>query len=402
MATQDINEMLYAAVERELARTAYPDDLPPLPDMPAGRYVDPDFFDLEMKQVFHKSWLSAGHISELPQPGSFKLFEQLGQSIIISRGTDDVIRAFKNACRHRGAAVVTEKQGVLKRFICPYHSWGYALDGELKSVPEAHNFSCLDKAQKPLLAVRCETWRGFIFINLDENAGPLAPFIAPYAEQVADFPLERMVVKDVIHHEIDCNWKTAYDNFLEIYHVATVHRETIAPFLNSKSFVVTPLANGHARFTTRKKSASLFSESGDAADGFDDRYKNLTVAMPCFPNGFTALDPSGFNWMTFWPVAPGKMIIMSTIMGATLDDPEADKAYWTEFSAYQKKILSEDVGLFPTVQRSFELGDLTSLVLSCQEQYLQWYNEHIDRMIGSDNVPAHLRVEPVMSKWLGI
>ncbi len=395
MAVQDLNSLLYEAVDRELARTEYPEGLPALPELPAGRYCDPAFFDLELTHVFRKTWLYAGHISELPQTGSYKLFEELNQSIIVSRGSDDRIRAFKNACRHRGAALVTEPQGVAKRFICPYHAWGFSSEGELKSVPEAHNFACLEKADKPLLQVRCETWRGFIFINLDENAGPLSDFVAPLAEQVGDFPLEKIAVKGTLRIDIDCNWKTAYDNFLEIYHVATVHRATIAPFLNSKSFVVHPLPNGHARFTTRKRIEELYGSGG--MEGLDGRYKSLTVALPRFPNGFTALDPSGFNWMNFWPIGPDKVAIVSTIMGETRPDPEEDRANWEAFGAYQAKILSEDVGLFTTVQRSMRQGDLPALVLSCQEQHIQWYNEHIDHLIGRDNIPAHLRANPVMS-----
>jgi phenylpropionate dioxygenase-like ring-hydroxylating dioxygenase large terminal subunit len=395
MATQDMNAALFDAVERELVRTAYPEDMPALPELPTARYCDPEFFALEMRHVFGKTWLYAGHDSELPGPGSFRLFEELGQSIILSRGTDNQIRAFKNTCRHRGAALVTEKCGTAKRFICPYHAWGYSTDGTLQSVPEAHNFSCLDKVAKPLFSVRCESWRGFIFINLDENAEPLSDFLGPMAAQADEFPLERMVVKDTIRVEVACNWKTAFDNFLEIYHVATVHRETIAPFLNSKSFVVTPLPNGHARFTTRKKIEGLFG-SGEI-EGLDDRYKSLTVGLPRFPNGFVALDPSGFNWMTFWPVGHNKVAIVSTILGETRDDPDEEAAYWSKFSEYQKAIMAEDLGLFPTVQRSMDNGDLPALVLSCQEQYLQWYNEHIDRLIGPQNIPAPLRVEQVMA-----
>lgn len=395
MAAQDLNAVLYDAVERELARTAYPEGLPPLPELPTARYCDPQFFDLEMNHVFRKTWLYAGHISELSKPGAYKLFGELDQSIILSRGTDDTVRAFKNACTHRGSALVTKPEGVAKRFICPYHAWGFSSEGELKSVPEAHNFACLNKAEKPLKQVRCEIWRGLIFINLDEHAGPLADFLAPLAEQVGDFPLERVSVKGTLRAVIDCNWKTAFDNFLEIYHVATVHRATIAPFLNSKSFVVTPLPNGHARFTTRKKLEGLYGD-GDM-DGLDERFKSLTVGLPRFPNGFTALDPSGFNWMNFWPVGPDKVAIVSTIMGETRANPDEDAAYWEAFAAYQSQILDEDVGLFTTVQRSMRQGDLTALVLSSQEQYLQWYHEHIDRLIGRENIPAQLRVDPVMS-----
>jgi phenylpropionate dioxygenase-like ring-hydroxylating dioxygenase large terminal subunit len=395
MATQDMNAALFDAVERELTRTEYPQGFPALPELPTARYCDPAFFALEMEHVYRNTWLYAGHESELPSPGSFRLFEELELSIILSRGTDNQIRAFKNTCRHRGAALVSQPSGTAKRFICPYHAWGYSTDGTLQSVPEAHNFACLDKAEKPLFQVRCETWRGFIFINLDDDAEPLADFLGPFAAQASDFPLERMSVKDTIRVEVACNWKTAYDNFVEIYHVATVHRETIAPFLNSKSFVVTPLPNGHARFTTRKKIEGLYGTA--EIEGLDERYKSLTIGLPRFPHGFVALDPSGFNWMTFWPVGHDKVAIVSTIFGETRADPEDEKAYWTQFSEYQKVILAEDLGLFTTVQRSMDQGNLSAIVLSCQEQYIQWYNEHIDRLIGPENIPDHLAVTPVMA-----
>jgi phenylpropionate dioxygenase-like ring-hydroxylating dioxygenase large terminal subunit len=352
---QSATALIYEAVERELQRKEYPVDFPVLPEMPAARYFDPAFYALEMEHIWHKTWLWAAHLSELPAPGSYKLFERLGLSIIISRGTDDVVRAFRNVCRHRGSALLRKPTGTAKRFVCPYHAWGYASDGKLISVPEAHNFGCLNKADKPLRQVRCQTWRGFIFINFDQDAEPLQDFLAPFAEQAKGFPLEEMAVKNVIATELECNWKTAYDNFLEIYHVSTVHARTIAPFLNSKSFVITLLQNGHGRFTTRKReSASLFSSAvqEQKADQLDDMFKDHTVALPRFPNGFTALDPAGFNWMTFWPVGPDKMVMLSTLMGRTMGDEETDRAYWKQFSDFQVQILSEDVDLFPSIQRA--------------------------------------------------
>src|SRR3546814_9262154 len=75
--------------------------------------------------------------------------------------------------------------------------------------------SDLNKVEKPLSQVRCDVWRGFIFINFDDNARPLEDFMAPLSKQIQDFPLDDMIVKDVITVELDCNWKTSYDNFLE-------------------------------------------------------------------------------------------------------------------------------------------------------------------------------------------
>jgi phenylpropionate dioxygenase-like ring-hydroxylating dioxygenase large terminal subunit len=399
MMSNDTLTMMYEAVEREVNRTAYPEDFPALPEMPSARYFDPEFYALEMEHVFKKTWLSAAHISELPKPGSYKLFEQFGLSIIISRGTDDVVRAFRNVCRHRGAALVTEPAGTARRFVCPYHAWGYSSEGKLVSVPEAHNFACLDKADRPLLQVRCETWRGFIFINLDDNADPLDAFMAPLTKQIADFPLDDMIVKDVITVELDCNWKTSYDNFLEIYHVNTVHAKSLAPYLESKSFAVSLLKNGHARFATRKRSGkSFFSDGADEQepDDFTTRFKEHAIGLPFFPNGFTALDPVGFSWQTFWPAGPNKMVMIATMMGWKKDDEE-DRAFWAQMRVNQIDVLNEDTHLFGSIQRAMETGELPGILLGYQEQQIYWYNEQIDARIGAENIPPHLRVKPLLA-----
>lgn len=394
--------LIKEAVAQEISRTEYPDGFPALPPMPAGRYFDPEFFNLEMQHVFKKSWLYAAHVSELPAPGSYKLFEQLGLSIIISRGKDNVIRAFRNICRHRGSALVLEPKGTARRFVCPYHAWGYSSEGQLVSVSEAQNFKCVDKSELPLLKVRCETWRGFVFINLDENAGqPLDEFLAPWAAQSADFPLEQMSVKGELVFELDCNWKVAYDNFLEIYHVAVVHARTLSLYLDSKSFYVSLFENGHGRFTTRKRDGmSVYGHLDGVNQGMMDFFKDYTVALPRFPNGFTALDPAGFNWQNFWPVSPNKMIMTCTLMGRTLESEEAERAYYEKFEESNIIPLGEDKILFPSMQRAMESGEFSGAVLGFQEQFLHWYNEQIDRTIGPDNIPAHLRVKQILAPFV--
>lgn len=396
------DELALETLRQEAVRTEYPSDLPPIPPLPAARYSDPGFYALEIEHVFRKTWLAAGHVSELPKPGSYKLFEELNQSIIVSRGTDDVVRAFKNACRHRAAAIVTEPTGVARRFVCPYHAWGYATDGTLKSVPEPQNFACLNKAELSLHQVRCEVWRGFIFINLDENAGSLADFMAPIAALVEDFPFETMTVKGTVTTEIECNWKTGYDNFLESYHINTVHQKTIAPFIDTKTWTAQRLPHGHGCLRTFKRGQSLFASENISAEGVadevSDRYRQMTIAIPRFPNGTAGLDPAGFNWQSFWPIGPDKMRIVNLYLGATLPDAEEDRKYWSDFVTYNDKILAEDMYLFPSMQRSMREGDVSHVILATQEQHIQWYHENIDRAIGPDRVPEHLRVDAVLSK----
>jgi phenylpropionate dioxygenase-like ring-hydroxylating dioxygenase large terminal subunit len=306
------------------------------------------------------------------------------------------LRAFHNVCQHRGSAVLLEKQGTARRFICPYHAWGYALDGSLTSVPEAHNFACLDKPNQGLAPVRCETMRGMIFVNRDMNAIPLAEFMAATEAQLGDFPLEDMVVKNVVAVEMECNWKTALDNFLEIYHVNTVHAKSIAPYLDSKSFSISLYKHGHARFATRKRGETIFESDKEAPDDAPALFKEHTVALPMFPNSFMAIDPIGFAWQSWWPLGPRRSVMVLHLMGWK-DDSEADKKFWEGMTEQVTAIAGEDLVLFAEMQRNLESGVLPGIMMGYQERALYWYQEEIDRTMGIEHIPEHLRVTQVLS-----
>jgi phenylpropionate dioxygenase-like ring-hydroxylating dioxygenase large terminal subunit len=388
--------IIYEAVEREAQRTTYPQGFPALPAVPAGRYGSQAFYDLEMQHLWPKSWLQAGHVCELPEPGSYKLFEQLGLSIIISRGADGEIRAFHNICRHRGSALLLEKTGVARRFNCPYHSWSYAADGRLVAVPEVRHFACLDKSSLGLLPVRCGTMRGMIFINLDPNAMPLARYFASTEQQFGDFPIQDMVIKDVVTIEMDCNWKVSLDNFMEIYHVSTVHSKSIAPFLDSRTFTAELYKNGHARFATRKRAATIFGADKVTPEGPARLYQDYSVVLPMFPNSFIPIDPVAMAWQTWWPVGPRKSVMILSMLGRK-DDSEADKVFWKAMSAQIAAIASEDRVLFADIQRNLDSGLLPGVLMGYQEQALYWYHEEIDRQIGIERIPEQLRITPVLA-----
>ena len=387
---------IYGAVAREKARTAYPEGFPALPEVPTGRYTDPAFYALEMEHMWKESWLHAGHISELPREGAYKLFEQLGLSIIVSRGLDGDIRAFHNICRHRGSALLLEKSGTARRFVCPYHAWGYTTDGKLHTVPEERNFPCLDKDSRNLLPVRCEVVRGMIYINLDDNAMPLAEHLAFEGLELGDFPLEDMVVKHEIQVEMDCNWKTALDNFVEIYHVSVVHPKSIAPYLDSQSNIIDLYRHGHARLATAKRGATIFqADTGANGGGLGPLFRDHNIALLRFPNTFSAIDPVGFAWQTWWPLGPSKTVMTVAVMGWK-DEGEDRSAFWEDMKTQIISIAAEDQHLFAPLQRSLNSGYMPTMLLGYQERVLYWYQEEIDRRIGVDRIPPPLRIQPVL------
>jgi phenylpropionate dioxygenase-like ring-hydroxylating dioxygenase large terminal subunit len=401
MQDQALN-LIRRSMETQLARKQYPVGFPVLPEVPAARYFDPDFAAAEMRYIWKKTWLLAGVESDLPQTGSYFLFKQLGQSIIVCRGNDGTIRAFHNICRHRASALLLEPSGRVPRFVCPYHAWGYALDGKLVSVPRAHDFDRLDKSQRGLAPIRCETWRGLIYINLDPIAGPLADFMLPAAAHTDGFPLANLVTKDHFFIKMDCNWKLAYHNFFEIYHVAVVHPTSLSPSVDSDSFVALLLDNGHARIAVRKrKGSSIFKAKLTVPDNIGEIFQQCTVVMQIFPNIDIGLDPSGFALQTFWPMGPDKSILEVRLVGWESYSP-AEPDYWSTLRATMETILSEDLSLFASIQQGVQSCFMPKLLMGYQERTLYWFEEELDRRIGAQNIPEAMRVTPVLANQVGL
>lgn len=400
-----------SAMERESVRKGYPEAFPAMPEIPGGRYFDQRFYDLELKYIWHKTWLYACHISEIPDTGSFFVFDKLGLSVILARARDGSIHAMHNVCRHRGAPVVQQKSGRQSRFVCPYHAWSYNLDGSLAVVPGEHNFACLDKTERSLLKVKCEVWRGFVFINLDDEAGPLEEFLAPVIKKVEYFPLEKMRVWRNKSFELNCNWKAALDNFIEIYHIPTVHGKTAMNWLRPETFWISPMRNGHSCLTTERRidnevdqeqTAKLLHgplpDTAPVVPGADPFFHDHALVIPIFPNllpgGF---NPGGFPLQRHWPSSPGKTIIEISILG--WEEEDENSTYWDALLADLMTQVDEDIDILNSIQGAIESGYYTGAVLSFLERAIYWYHEEIDKQIGFDRVPEDLAIKRVLAPY---
>jgi nitrite reductase/ring-hydroxylating ferredoxin subunit len=382
--------------EGEADRSEHPQDFPALPPLPTARYVDEGFYALEMEYIWRKSWLPVGHVSDLPEPSSYFLFDKLGESIVVSRASDGVIHAFHNSCLHRGSRLVLDKKGKAERFICPYHAWTYSPDGRLLAISEPRDFCSVEKASLRLTAVRCEVWRGFIFLNLDEGASSLLDHLASIPNFCEDFPFEEYSLKRHNTFVVDCNWKVAYDNFMEIYHTAMVH-PALTRFLDLNTFSITLLRNGHAYFTTRRIGENrLVPDETRGPDGSFEMYRHYVVGMPIFPNLSNGLDLGGFNNVVFWPDGPRKTIIEVPAYGVTRED---DPHYWDNLEKETIRVIGEDIHLLPGVDRSYVSGRIKYLNIGYKERAIYWYHEEIDRWIGRERINPELRVEPILARY---
>ncbi|MEK9921146.1 MAG: Rieske (2Fe-2S) protein, partial [Luminiphilus sp.] len=215
MEQQEI-QTLRALMEYEAARTAPPETFPQLPDIPAGRYTDPRFFELEQAEIFKKSWLFAAHLDEIPEPGCYMTWEQAGEPVVIVHTEKGEVKAFYNVCSHRGAPVVTESRGKRLRLTCKYHGWSYSLDGQLQAVKDPEDFRDLDFSCRSLPAIRCETFGKFIFVNFDPDAVGLLEWLGPIADEWREFQFDQCRLSARHSFDLDCNWKIAMEANTEV------------------------------------------------------------------------------------------------------------------------------------------------------------------------------------------
>jgi len=186
-------------------------------------YTDPEIYQLELDQVIMRNWIFAAHVSELANPGDFKVVRVASESAIVVHGRDGLIRAFANVCRHRGSVVCLEEAGNTRKFTCPYHGWVYDSEGKLtgaRNMPES--FRREDYSLHPVSISRVH---GLIFICFCSD--PLSMDAAKRDMQAPmemfDFPNLKVAASKT--YPIAANWKLAVENYQECYHCAPAHAE---------------------------------------------------------------------------------------------------------------------------------------------------------------------------------
>jgi len=200
-------------------------------------FIDKEILETERDAIFSKCWLYIGHESELANKGDFHRRKVGGRNLLFTRSQDGEIRAFYNSCPHRGALVCRENHGNTKVFRCFYHAWSFNNKGELVGMPDKDGFpkdhNC-DGAKNLGVVSRLESYRGFIFVNFDDNAISLEDYLGnakEYLDLVADQaaagedPEARMeVLTDPQEYSVRANWKLLGENSVDLYHGVPTHK----------------------------------------------------------------------------------------------------------------------------------------------------------------------------------
>lgn len=390
----------------ERDRSGPPDGYPKLPGIPLGRYTDPGFYELEREHLWKRAWLYAAHRSQLPSPGSYLLCDIAGAPVLLVHGDDGVIRAFFNSCRHRGAPVVRDQCGQARMLVCQYHSWGYDLCGNLARVPDERDFVGLQRDELALPPVRCETWGGWIFVNLDHDAISLAEWLHPLPTilpEVAAAPFRHWHTSSKVVH---CNWKILAEGFLEVYHARTIHSNTVAKSLDGRGAVMSLFDHGHQSMITPLQHEVAIGGRPDrdslpAFDGATELFFTTNPAHGIFPNLITPLDARGFPFLVFWPEAIDRTRLDIVWFAPDWGDGEhPGKDTWDRRLAAFDLVMEEDYANLEPIQRSMEHAAHGAQVLNYQERRIWHVHAWIDTVIGPERIAESLRVPDLLADWV--
>ena len=200
------------------------DDVNRAETLPPELYTSAEILSFEREALFMTEWLAVGRAERIPDPGDWFTVDLMDEPVIVTRGKDGVVRAMSSVCQHR-AMEVCEGQGNSSTFKCPYHHWIYGLDGRLLGAPAMERTEGFDKSDNGLPRLAVEEWHGFIFVNFDEDATPLAPTLTRYEPYLDNYDLANAVCPGTFTLEnLPWNWKVMFENFNDGYHANRLHQ----------------------------------------------------------------------------------------------------------------------------------------------------------------------------------
>lgn len=268
--------------------------------LPPECYTDAEFYEFEKEALFNHEWLCTGRESWVENPGDYYTTSIIGEPIIVCRTMEGELKAMSAVCQHR-AMLVAEGSGNARGFLCPYHHWSYGLDGSLRNAPAMDKTCDFDKSKFALPTFKVEVWHGFVFINFDWDAPPLAPRLASIEEAVA--PYEMAIAEGEKPSEppdFAWNWKVMFENNNDGYHANKLHKGPLHDFVPSALATFPELPEntaGYYRYNGTRHPDASFNATQKAV-------------LPVFPK----LDEAGRNRMVFANIPPTLSLVMTADM----------------------------------------------------------------------------------------
>ena len=338
-------------------------------------YTSDDFARLENERLFPRLWVFAGYAHDIAGVGDIRPVTIAGRPILLLRDREGGVRAYLNSCRHRGMELVKKPCANAKVICCPYHSWTYELDGQLKATPHFSGYgkNKIDENgamdELGLIPVRCAAWHDWIFVNLDGKAPPFEDYIAPFAARFADYDMSALRYYKGYTIDTAANWKLIMENFIEPYHIGTVHPlyNQVGPFQDYEIGI-----DGHCYIVSSEK-------------GYPEGWKAPPPTFPNLPEELWLGTENCSLFPTFWLTAARDFVISSVAIPVAADrsdwqwdfyfvgDSPDDEAARKEVADFHDGIIAEDPPVIEGWQRGVAASD------TARGRFSPPYEHHVRR-----------------------
>ncbi|WP_293943602.1 SRPBCC family protein [Sphingomonas sp.] len=353
--------------------------------VPVRGYLDPDQWRAEIDLVFKRLPLMLAFTAELPRPGDYKAMDAAGLPVLINRDKAGKVRAFLNVCSHRGAPVASEGHGNCPRFTCKYHGWSYGQDGRLLAVAEASSFGEIDKSARGLKELPCEERAGMIFAVLTPNA-PI-DLDAYYRGFLDDF--EALGLADwtfLGSREIHgANWKIAFDGYLEGYHFAVLHPDTIHPRTASNRMHYEAFGP-HMRIGFPSRTISDQLRALPRASWGEQENKGFDFVRILFPNVSAFIAPEITQIAQLFPgPTPGtNRTVLNYLRRDPPKDDEEQALVDASINFFRDVTYNEDYVIGMEIQKGLESGAHDELLFGRNERGNQYFHEWLNWYLEDD------------------
>jgi len=356
--------------------------------LPNEAYLDPSFENAEREAIWRNGWIAIGFEGDVPRKGSMMPVDIAGLPLVMVRGRDDQIRVFHNVCRHRGLKLVTEPGRTGSVIRCPYHAWCYRLDGALDKTPHVggvgiNAHEAVDADSLGLLPVRAAIWFGVVFADPSGVAPDMDEAFGEIADRWIEFKGADFIAggdDSTFDLTVNCNWKLAVENYLESYHLPSVH-----PLLNSYSRIEDHLLvrgdNGNAGQVSLVYNPALDREGRGfpRVEGLSDYWTTRAEYIAVYPNLLYGIHADHWYAIVLIPLSGGKTrehvrIGYFTQEAATgpdyLDLREANTKLW-------RSVFEEDIEPVQRMQEgrhspAFDGGVLTPVLETTTRDFHAW------------------------------
>ncbi len=362
--------------------------------LPASAYTDPQLYEDEMRAVFERGWTLVGHASEFAETGGYVATNIGREPVVVMRGSDGVLRALSNVCRHRGSTIVGGAGTARKVLRCPYHAWTYQLDGSLAAAPSARGFNDFDREAVRLPEFAVEEVAGLVFASASRDPMPLREVLGPAGPFLESLNLAQLEVyrwgpsgagragalRGALrgkHHprfweDFDENWKILADNYLEDYHVPVAHpalvrlndvKETVGEGDEWSEWSRVPLRERSSRVPLER----LYQRLARKMPGLPDEFERCWGHVHVWPTTFMEIYP---HHIDTWQLEP-RGLTKTRAWTMSLVDPDAGPrdrlARWAAHRLMHE-VMAEDVEITSGVQRGVMAPSYVDGVLNDEQE----------------------------------